>query len=76
MELADTPDSNPGAERRESSSLSVGTMTQGKKKELIPMVALLAVNGVEVKTFERAWVRALELPRPVRISFIGFVRKD
>jgi hypothetical protein len=34
-------------------------------------------NGVEVvRTFDRAWHRALELPQPVNIQFIAFVRKE
>lgn len=48
----------------------------------ITMVAELLVTapeaGVEekVRSFDRAWHMALELPVPVNVRFLGFVRAD
>ena len=50
------------------------------KKEDVPLVAELSVIsplGEEiVRTFDKAWHRALEVPTPVNLSFRAFVRKD
>ncbi len=50
------------------------------EKEIITVVAELTVSSSEgdeiVKSFDKAWHRALELPKPVTVTFNGFVRKD
>ncbi len=49
------------------------------KQAGVTVVAELAVTSegraVSVKGFESAWVLANELPRPVHIEFVRFVRK-
>jgi hypothetical protein len=33
-------------------------------------------NTQIVRTHDKAWQMAMELPRPVEVSFLGLVRKD
>lgn len=51
-----------------------------KKEEKITVEAELTVSYGDTKeiirTFDKAWHRALELPMPVRVSFNSFVRKE
>lgn len=51
-----------------------------KNDKTVTVVAELEVTSPEgteeIKTFCAAWVRAWELPTPVAISHIGWVRKD
>jgi hypothetical protein len=55
-------------------------MADKKDKKEVTVVAELLVNSAgqteRIKTFDRAWHRALELAVPVSISFDGWVRKD
>lgn len=55
-------------------------MPPKKEEKRIPMVAQLQVTSAEgvetIRTFDRAWHRAFELPTPVNIKFIQFVRAD
>jgi hypothetical protein len=50
------------------------------KKESVVVIAELEVTWPDgrkiVKTFDRAWHRALELPVPVTVSFKRFARID
>lgn len=51
-----------------------------KDEKPVTMVAELTLTwpgGVEqVQTFDIAWHKALELPRPVNVKFNRFVRKE
>lgn len=50
-----------------------------KEKDKITVEAVCNVStplGSERwRTFSAAWARAMELPTPVKIEFVGFVRK-
>jgi hypothetical protein len=55
-------------------------MASKKKDEKeITVEALVRVTAPdfdqEIRTFDKAWHKALELPVPVRLSFVAFVRK-
>jgi hypothetical protein len=49
-----------------------------KEVTVVPQLGLIAGDGnsYTVKTFDRAWHLALELPRPVSVVHTGWVRKD
>lgn len=57
-------------------------MSKKKDEKEVTVVAELIVtwnnclNHEKVKSFERAWVLANEVPRPATIDFLGFVRLD
>lgn len=55
-------------------------MPAKKKEEEITVEALLRVTAPgfdqEIRTFDKAWHQGLELPTPVHISFLKFVRKE
>lgn len=52
-------------------------MAKDDKITVEAQVIVTSANGVEVvKTFDRSWHRALELPVPVNINFDKWVRKD
>jgi hypothetical protein len=49
-----------------------------KTVKVIAELAVISGEGLSyrVKTFDRAWHLALELPTPVTLTFIGFTRAD
>jgi hypothetical protein len=62
-----------------SSILTIPIMPAKKKDDEITVEALVRVTAPgfdhEIRTFDKAWHQALELPVPVRMSFVAFVRK-
>lgn len=48
-----------------------------KDATVVAECTVTSPEGVEIiRTFDKAWHRALELPMPVNLQFNRFVRKD
>lgn len=60
------------------SNPTVQTMAKEEKKITVTAeVELVSPDGREViRTFSKGWERALDLPRPVKHCFLGYVRID
>lgn len=53
------------------------TQEKDKRATVVAELTVTSSEGVEtLKSFDNAWHRALELPKPVEVRFTGFVRKD